>query len=382
MHRESSESQSSVPRSSQRGLEASSSLEDALTGQYRVLRSIGQGNFSTLRLARHILTGTEVDIMKAVEHTNVVQLFQVMETADRVYLVMEYASGGQLLQHIPERVGLQEEEEPGLFRQMARALRTCHAKGIGHRDVKADNILMDEQSHIKLCNFGLGCQFRRGELLDTVCGTPTYWAPEMFLLEEDHPRGAEVASPPWHLRLPSLSVRLVAEMLTMDLEERPRLAEVLRHPWLRWGQWPFVSCTRECLPIYPDLSTVKAMLDLGFDLTDTWMSLKARKFDKAMATYLLLWHQYTQGAGFMVQRRSVHLGLQPRSSAGSLPATLPRQRSASKPTSHSRRVVPAVQQPPGEQLQPWQRGSTGGSLPALALPSLQAQGPAAPGRAP
>ncbi|KAF7479964.1 hypothetical protein GHT09_008821 [Marmota monax] len=424
MPRESSESQSRVPRSPQRGLEASSSSEDALRGQYEVLRCIGQGSFGTVRLARHILMGAEVAvkivrkgeldpaflqaevaIMKAMEHPSVVQLFQVMETADRVYLVMEYAGWGQLLQYIPEGVGLPEREAQGLFQQMASAL---------HTDVKAENILLDARGHIKLYDFGLSGQFRRGELLDTVCRTITYWAPEMFV------QGAYSGPPvdvwslgvvlylmlmghlpfegdtfkelrdqvlhrswvlPAHLSFNAQD--LVAEMLTVDTMERPSMAEVATQQWLKWGQWPVEIATRKsCHRFCPDTSTVKVMLDLGFDLTDTWSSLKGRKFDEAMATYLLLRHQHTQGVGFTVQRRSVHSGLQPRSSEGSLPATLPRQRSASKPTSHSRQVVPAVQQPRGEHLRPGQRGSKGGSLPALALPSLQAQSPAAPGRAP
>nr|XP_040133965.1 MAP/microtubule affinity-regulating kinase 4-like [Ictidomys tridecemlineatus] len=205
MPRESRESQSRAPRSPQRGLEASSSSEDALTGQYEVLRCIGQGAVGTVRLARHILTGVEVAvktvhkrkldpaslraevaIMKAVEHPSVVQLFQVMETADRVYLVMEYAGRGDLLQYIPQGVGLPEREVRGLFDQVASALRTCHAKGIVHRDVKAENILLDARGRIKLCDFGLSGQFRRGELLHTVCGTITYWAPEMFLPQPYH----------------------------------------------------------------------------------------------------------------------------------------------------------------------------------------------------
>ncbi|XP_071475775.1 putative sperm motility kinase W [Marmota flaviventris] len=433
MHRERSESRSRAPRSPQQGLEASSSSEDALTGQYEVLRSIGKGSFGTVRLARHILTGAEVAvktvskgeldpallqaevaIMKAVEHPSVVQLFQVMETADRVYLVMEYAGWGQLLQYIPEGVGLPEWEAQGLFEQVVSALCTCHAQGIAHRDVKAQNILLDSRGRIKLCDFGLGCQFRQGELLDTLCGTITYWAPEMFLqqayigpavdvwslgvvlylmltghLPFDGDTFEELMDQVLHRSwvLPAhVSIHaqdLVAKMLTVDTTERPSMAEVARHPWLKCGQCPFVIATRKSRRRFcPDPSTVKVMLDLGFNLTDTWTSLKGRKFDEAMATYLLLRHQHTQGVGFTVQRRSVHSGLQPRSSAGSLPATLPRQRSASKPTSHSRRVMPAVQQPRGEHLRPGQRGNKGGSLPALALPSLQAQSPAAPSMAP
>ncbi|XP_015331696.1 serine/threonine-protein kinase MARK2-like, partial [Marmota marmota marmota] len=433
MPRESSESQNRAPRSPQRGLEASSSSEDALMGQYEVLRCIGQGSFGTVRLARHILTGAEVAmktvrkgqldpaflqaevaIMKAVDHPSVVQLFQVVETADHVYLVMEYAGWGQLLQYIPEGVGLPEQEAQGLFEQMASALRTCHAKGIVHRDVKAENILLDSRGRIKLCDFGVSGQFRRGELLHTVCGTITYWAPEMFLpgaysgppvdvwslgvvlylmltghlpFEGDtfEELKDQVLHRSWVLpaHLSFNTQDLVADMLTVDTMDRPSMAQVATHEWLKWGQWPFEIATwKSHRRFCPDPSTVKVMLDLGFNLTDTWMSLKGRKFDEAMATYLLLRHQHTQGVGFTVQRRSVHSGLQPRSSAGSLPATLPRQRSASKPTSHSRRVVPAVQQPRGEHLRPGQRGSKGGSLPALALPSLQAQSPAAPGRAP
>ncbi|XP_071465372.1 sperm motility kinase Z-like [Marmota flaviventris] len=433
MPRESSESQSRAPRSPQRGLEASSSSEDALMGQYEVLRCIGQGSFGTVRLARHILTGAEVAmktvrkgqldpaflqaevaIMKAVDHPSVVQLFQVVETADCVYLVMEYAGWGQLLQYIPEGVGLPEQEARGLFEQMASALRMCHAKGIVHRDVNAENILLDAQGRIKLCDFGVSGQFRRGELLHTVCGTITYWAPEMFLpgaysgppvdvwslgvvlylmLTGHLPFKGDtfeelrdqVLHRSWVLpaHLSFNAQELVADMLTVDTMDRPSMAQVATHEWLKWGQWPFEIATWKSHRRFgPDPSTVKVMLDLGFNLTDTWMSLKGQKFDEAMATYLLLRHQHTQGVGFTVQRRSVHSGLQPRSSAGSLPATLPRQRSASKPTSQSRRVVPAVQQPRGEHLWPGQRGSKGGSLPALALPSLQAQSPAAPGRAP
>uniref|UniRef100_A0A8C9ULA4 non-specific serine/threonine protein kinase n=1 Tax=Spermophilus dauricus TaxID=99837 RepID=A0A8C9ULA4_SPEDA len=172
-----------------------------------------QGNFGTVRLARHILTGAEVAvktvgkgeldpaflqaevaIMKAVEHPSVVQLFQVVETADRVYLIMEYAGWGQLLQYIPEGVGLPEQEAQGLFEQVASALRACHAQGIAHRDVKAENILLDARGLVKLCDFGLGCQFRRGELLHTVCGTATYWAPELFLDQPYHGPAVDVWS--------------------------------------------------------------------------------------------------------------------------------------------------------------------------------------------
>ncbi|XP_077878641.1 uncharacterized protein LOC144367159 [Ictidomys tridecemlineatus] len=89
---------------------------------------------------------------------------------------------------------------------------------------------------------------------------------------------------------------LLAEMLTVDPRDRPSMAEVAMHQWLKWGQWPFEIAARKSRRRFcPDPSTVKVMLDLSFRLTDTWTSLKRRKFEEAMATYLLLRHQHTQG---------------------------------------------------------------------------------------
>ena len=418
---ESSGSESSVGVSLQRGLSSSSWSGDALAGQYRVLGDIGQGSFGTVRLARHILTetevavkvlgkgkgelglasmATEVEIMKAVEHPNVVQLFQVLETSGHVYMVMEYAGGGQLQQHVPEGVGLQEEEARGLFLQVASALHYCHEKGIAHRDVKAENILLDGRGHAKLCDFGLGRLFTPGETLDTTCGTPAYWAPELFLQEEYDGPAVDV----WSLgvvlyfmltgRLPfdgttvgalmeqvlqgtydspgrasAAAQSLVAQMLTVEAAERPTLGEVLRHPWLSAGGRPRPSGVSECAPVYPDPLTVTLMLDLGYGLADTWRSLMGRKFDAAMATYLLLRHQQSQGAGLAVPRR-------PRPSSGTLGLPEPRQRRASEPSLYPQRVVTEAQQ--GREVQ---RACRRASLPALALRSLQARSPA-PGGAP
>ncbi|XP_047375937.1 putative sperm motility kinase W [Sciurus carolinensis] len=421
---ESSGSESSAGMSLQRGLSASSWSGDALAGQYRVLGDIGQGSFGTVRLARHILTetevavkvlgkgkgepgpasiGSEVEIMKAVEHPNVVQLFQVLETTDHIYVVMEYAGGGQLQQHVPEGVGLQEEEAQGLFLQVASALHYCHEKGIAHRDVKAENILLDGRGHAKLCDFGLGRLFTPGERLDTTCGTPAYWAPELFLAEEYDGPAVDV----WSLgvllyfmltgRLPfpgttvgalmeqvlqgtydspgraSAAARsLVAQMLTVEAAERPKLGEVLRHRWLSAAGRPCPSGVSECAPVYPDPLTVTLMLDLGYGLADTWRSLKGRKFDAAMATYLLLRHLQSQGTVLAVPRRRPR----PSSSSGSLGLPKPCQRRASEPSLYPQRMVTEAQQRCEEQ-----RACRRASLPAVALRSLQA-GSLAPGGAP
>ncbi|VTJ87475.1 Hypothetical predicted protein, partial [Marmota monax] len=201
MSRESSER--SAVRRVRRDLAASSSLEEALTGRYEPLGVVGQGSFAKVFLARHILTGTEVavkvlrkgagatlswvlselDIMKGLEHPHVVQLLEIVETPGTAYVVMEHMAGGQLGQHIPEVVGLWEDEARMLFGQVASAVGYCHAQGIAHRDVKADNVLLDAAGRAKLCDFGLACRFRAGEKLGLLCGTVAYWAPELHRRE-------------------------------------------------------------------------------------------------------------------------------------------------------------------------------------------------------
>ncbi|XP_076966273.1 sperm motility kinase 2B-like [Callospermophilus lateralis] len=432
MSRESSE-RSAVQRV-WRDLAASSSLEEALTGRYEPLGVVGQGSFAKVFLARHILTGTkvavkvlqkgvgatlswvlsELDIMKDLEHPHVVQLLEIVETPSTAYVVMEHMAGGQLGQHIPEVVGLWEDEARMLFRQVASAVGYCHAQGIAHRDVKADNVLLDAAGRAKLCDFGLACRFRAGEKLGLLCGTVAYWAPELHRQEPyDGPAvdvwslgvllflmltgcipftGASYAQAkeqvlqaryhlPFHLSLEAQS--LVSWMLTLEPAHRPTLQQILGHPWLSQDGDRCPSPPAELLPKRPDTSILLAMLDLGYGLQETWVSVATRQFNEAMATYLLLGHQKTQGAGCQVRLQIPgwpQVGPCPSQSIFSSLTLGPRwgvSRPAirSWPLSACEQQQQQQQQP--EELKPsGQVGSRRASLPAIMLCSLSASIPA------
>ncbi|XP_015348469.1 sperm motility kinase 2B-like [Marmota marmota marmota] len=346
MHSQSSESSVVLqgPRSCQKAV---------LRDQYEVLRDIGFGVFGKIKLARHRLTGVEVvikvlrkkrqnflvlsepEMMRSLEHPNVIQLLQVAETHRNIYMVMEHAGGGRLLDHVPQG-GMQEEEARRLFWQVVSAVSYCHDKGIVHRDLKPENIMVDARNHARLIDFGFSARFTPGQKLHQFWGTLSLFAPEIilrkayegppvdiwslgvilhFMLTGRYPFGGNTSkemlsqimlatyrNPP----CVSLAARmLICQMLTLDPQKRPTAKQILQHPWLTQGKQDLPHDYREPIPIRPDPEILTTMFDMGYDLRKTWVSLAKRKFNAAMATYLLLQHQKSQGAGCMFQGKPV-----------------------------------------------------------------------------
>ncbi|KAJ6661902.1 hypothetical protein lerEdw1_013073 [Lerista edwardsae] len=181
---------------------ASCADEQPHIGNYRLLKTIGKGNFAKVKLARHILTGREVAIkiidktqlnptslqklfrevriMKILNHPNIVKLFEVIETEKTLYLIMEYASGGEVFDYLVAHGRMKEKEARAKFRQIVSAVQYCHQKRIVHRDLKAENLLLDADMNIKIADFGFSNEFTVGNKLDTFCGSPPYAAPELF----------------------------------------------------------------------------------------------------------------------------------------------------------------------------------------------------------
>lgn len=116
----------------------------------------------------------EVKIMKQLDHPNIVKLYQVMETEQTLYLVMEYASGGEVFDYLVAHGRMKEKEARAKFRQIVSAVQYLHSKNIIHRDLKAENLLLDSAMNIKIADFGFSNNFSVGSKLDTFCGSPPY----------------------------------------------------------------------------------------------------------------------------------------------------------------------------------------------------------------
>ena len=118
--------------------------------------------------------------MRLIDHPNIIQLFEVMETKRNLFLVLEHASGGEVLDMIMSKGKLTEDQARKYIRQIVSALDYCHSKKIVHRDLKAENLLLDDEDNIKISDFGLSNFFDPTSTLLTSCGSPVYSAPELI----------------------------------------------------------------------------------------------------------------------------------------------------------------------------------------------------------
>ncbi|XP_065104818.1 serine/threonine-protein kinase MARK2 isoform X4 [Paramisgurnus dabryanus] len=332
---------SSVPRN--RSSVPTTTDEQPHIGNYRLLKTIGKGNFAKVKLARHVLTGKEVAvkiidktqlnssslqklfrevrIMKLLNHPNIVKLFEVIETEKTLYLVMEYASGGEVFDYLVAHGRMKEKEARAKFRQIVSAVQYCHQKCIVHRDLKAENLLLDADMNIKIADFGFSNEFTMGNKLDTFCGSPPYAAPELFQGKKYD--GPEVDV--WSLgvilytlvsgslpfdgqNLKELRERvlrgkyripfymstdcenLLKKFLILNPTKRGSLEQqIMRDRWMNVGHEedelkPFI----EPQPDYKDPRRTDIMLQMGFLQEEIQDSLVNQKYDEVMATFLLL----------------------------------------------------------------------------------------------
>ncbi|XP_045770774.1 serine/threonine-protein kinase par-1-like [Maniola jurtina] len=171
-------------------------------GNYELEKTIGTGNFAVVKLATHVITKSkvaikiidksrldednlkktfrEIAIMKRLRHPHIVRLYQVMESSHTLYLVTEYAPNGEIFDHLVSAGRMPEAEAARAFAQMVAAVGYCHASGVVHRDLKAENLLLDKNMNIKLADFGFSNEYTAGSPLSTWCGSPPYAAPELF----------------------------------------------------------------------------------------------------------------------------------------------------------------------------------------------------------
>ncbi|XP_062372174.1 serine/threonine-protein kinase MARK2 isoform X2 [Sardina pilchardus] len=318
------------------------SADDPHIGNYRLLKTIGKGNFAKVKLARHVLTGKEVAvkiidktqlnssslqklfrevrIMKVLNHPNIVKLFEVIETEKTLYLVMEYASGGEVFDYLVAHGRMKEKEARAKFRQIVSAVQYCHQKCIVHRDLKAENLLLDADMNIKIADFGFSNEFTVGNKLDTFCGSPPYAAPELFQGKKYD--GPEVDV--WSLgvilytlvsgslpfdgqNLKELRERvlrgkyripfymstdcenLLKKFLILNPSKRGSLEQIMKDRWMNVGYEdeelkPYLEPELD----YNDPKRTDMMVQMGFSQEEIRDALVNQKYNEVTATFLLL----------------------------------------------------------------------------------------------
>ncbi|XP_047449429.1 serine/threonine-protein kinase SIK3 homolog isoform X4 [Mugil cephalus] len=322
----------------------------ARVGHYEIERTIGKGNFAVVKLATHIITKAkvaikivdktqlddenlkkifrEVQIMKLLKHPHIIRLYQVMETERMIYLVTEYASGGEIFDHLVAHGRMAEKDARKKFKQIVAAVHFCHCRNIVHRDLKAENLLLDHNLNIKIADFGFSNIFSRGQLLKTWCGSPPYAAPELFEGKEyDGPKvdiwslgvvlyvlvcGALPfdGSTLQNLRARVLSGKfripffmstdceyLIRHMLVLEPSRRLSMEQICKNKWMRQGDPDpeFDRLIAECEQVKKEREIelineqiLIAMSDMGLDRERTVQSLQTDAYDHYSAIYSLL----------------------------------------------------------------------------------------------
>eukprot|EP00923_Selenidium_pygospionis_P038200 GHVN01066747.1.p1 GENE.GHVN01066747.1~~GHVN01066747.1.p1 ORF type:complete len:484 (+),score=48.92 GHVN01066747.1:2075-3526(+) len=126
----------------------------------------------------------EIDIMKWMDHPNIVRLHETFEDAHDFYLVEEYCQGGELLDRLMEEGSFTELSASKIMKQILLAVSYCHSQGVAHRDLKPENFLFLNEtpdSPLKLIDFGLARRFAHSRAMQTKAGTPYYVAPQVLL---------------------------------------------------------------------------------------------------------------------------------------------------------------------------------------------------------
>lgn len=144
------------------------------TGHQVAVKIINRKKIKSLRMDFKIKR--EITNMKLFRHPHIIKLYEVIETATDIFMIMEYVSGGEIFEHIVKHGRLEEAKARHFFQQIISGVEYCHAHMVVHRDLKPENLLLRAKGEdfIKIADFGLSSMMHDGDFLKTSCGSPNY----------------------------------------------------------------------------------------------------------------------------------------------------------------------------------------------------------------
>ncbi|XP_067849275.1 hormonally up-regulated neu tumor-associated kinase homolog A [Heptranchias perlo] len=322
-------------------------------GSYLIGRKLGEGSFAKVREGLHVLTGEKVavkvidkkkakkdsyvtknlrregQIHQMIRHPNITQLLDILETENSYYLVMELCTGGNLMHKMYDRKILEEAEARRYIRQLTLAVEHLHRAGVVHRDLKIENLLLDEKNNIKLIDFGLSnCAGILGysDPFSTQCGSPAYAAPELlarkkygpkvdiwsigvntyamltgtlpftvepFSLRALHQKMVDKDLNPLPVHLSTAAVNFLQSLLEPDPTKRPNIQQVLANLWLNDNHLGTPTCS-SVFPnrLHPEDLNRSVLLHmtekLGYKHTEVVNTVLSNRASHTLSIYFLL----------------------------------------------------------------------------------------------
>lgn len=274
------------------------SLDDYVIG-----KQIGQGAYAVVRVGLHRPSNKkvamkiykkpklldpnrrksvkrEIKLMEKMRNQHIIRLYEVIDTSKYVILIMEYVGGGSLHGYLKAQSNrrLEEKEAKRIFKQIVEGIRYCHNRCITHRDIKLENLLLDDHYNIKIIDFGFSTCIPNEKKIKIFCGTPSYMAPEIVnkteycgppadiwalgvllftilsgcfpyrgatdkelyskITRADYKLPAEV-----HNSLSGAAIDLISSLFNTNADARPTAKQILNHPWLHGVPLPqLVPC--------------------------------------------------------------------------------------------------------------------------------------------
>ncbi|XP_068999745.1 serine/threonine-protein kinase Chk2 isoform X2 [Embiotoca jacksoni] len=276
-----SDDQSSLPKDLQQKYVLTRRIGTGVCGEVRLaferstcrkfaVKIINKKNFQSEGTATRNAK-TEIEILQRIDHPCLIKTEDFYQTEDSYFIVLELMEGGELFHRVKTKQQLDEDVAKLYFYQMLRAVQYLHSNGIIHRDLKPENVLLSSQDDvclIKVTDFNQSRILEEVLLMRTLCGTPSYLAPEVFTSTSGYSLSVDAWSlgvllfvclggyPPFHesfgqsitdqivrgqftmvqskwRRVSDQAKDVVKKLLVVDPTERMSIEEALQHPWLQ-----------------------------------------------------------------------------------------------------------------------------------------------------